>query len=61
LMLLNLFDAIPIIDADKVNLKKMAEMSILNDVEIIKHFISILAFNKEELKVLNDKNKVQIK
>lgn len=36
-------------------------MSILNDVEIIKHFISILAFNKDELKVLSDKNKVHIK
>lgn len=59
-MVLNLFDVIPVIDAKKEELKKMAQMSILNDVEIVKHFINILQVHQNQ-KNLNEQNKVLVK
>lgn len=46
-MKLNLFDVTPIMNFDESKQKKMAESSILNNKEIIKHFISILSQKSE--------------
>jgi hypothetical protein len=61
LIKVNLFDVTPIIDIDNEVLTKSAKMSILNDIEIVRHFISILTKPEDSYQNLTLENKVLVK
>jgi polysaccharide pyruvyl transferase WcaK-like protein len=55
---LNMFELTPLSNIDEEDLKKMAEMSILNDPEIIRHLVNVLASEHDSAQPSSQNNKI---